>query len=204
MATRKPRKFIFDLDGTVTAEETLPLIAKHFHIQAEIDSITKETIQGNIPFVESFIKRVHLLEELPSSEISSLLGSVNLYPQLQDFIQKNSAHCIIASGNLLCWVDRLIEKIGCRAFCSEATVENNRIIKLTKILRKELVVEEFQHNGYEVVYIGDGNNDLEAMRAADIAIAVGMTHYPSKSLLPVSDYVIFNEKALCRQLNQLL
>jgi HAD superfamily phosphoserine phosphatase-like hydrolase len=201
---RKPIKFIFDLDGTVTTEETLPLIAKHFHIQAEIDSITKETIQGNIPFVESFIKRVQILGELPVSEISSLLGKVNLYPQLYRFIQENNTHCIIASGNLSCWVDKLIKKIGCPAFYSEAIVENDKIVKLTKILRKELVVEELQRDGYEVVYIGDGNNDLEAMRTADIAIAVGMTHYPSKSLLPVSDYVIFNEKALCRQLNQLL
>jgi HAD superfamily phosphoserine phosphatase-like hydrolase len=201
---RKPIKFIFDLDGTVTAEETLPLIAKHFHIQAEIDNITKETIQGNIPFVESFIKRVQILGELPVSEVSSLLGKANLYLQLQEFIQKNNAHCIIASGNLFCWVDKLVEKIGCRAFCSEAIVEGDRVVKLTKILRKELVIEEFQRNGYEVAYIGAENNDLEAMRAADIAIAVGMTHYPSKSLLPVTDYVVFNEEALCRQLNQLL
>jgi HAD superfamily phosphoserine phosphatase-like hydrolase len=144
---QKPIKFIFDLDGTVTAEETLPLIAKHFHIQAEIDSITKETIQGNIPFVESFIKRVQILGELPVSEISSLLGKVNLYPQLYKFIRENNTHCIIATGNLFCWVDRLIEKIGCSAFCSEAVVENDKIVKLTKILRKELVVEEFQRKG---------------------------------------------------------
>jgi HAD superfamily phosphoserine phosphatase-like hydrolase len=201
---QKPIKFIFDLDGTVTAEETLPFIAKHFHIQAEIDNITKETIQGNIPFVESFIKRVQILGKLPVSKVSSLLGKVHLYPQLHAFIQENRNRCIIASGNLSCWVDELIEKIGCPAFCSEAVVENNRVVKLTKILRKELVVEDCRRDGYEVVYIGDGNNDLEAMRTADIAIAVGMTHYPSKSLLPVSDYVIFNEKALCRQLNQLL
>ena len=29
-------KFIFDLDGTVTREETLPLIAKHFSVEEEI------------------------------------------------------------------------------------------------------------------------------------------------------------------------
>jgi HAD superfamily phosphoserine phosphatase-like hydrolase len=200
----KPIKFIFDLDGTVTAEETLPLIAKHFGIQAEIDSITKEAIQGNIPFVESFIKRVQILGKLPVSEISSLLDKVSLYPQLQEFMQRNNTHCIIVSGNLSCWIDKLIEKIGCRAFCSEAVVENDKVVKLAKILRKELVVEEFQCDGYEVVYVGDGDNDWEAMQTADISIAVGMTHYPSKSLLPISDYVIFNEKALCRQLNQLL
>jgi HAD superfamily phosphoserine phosphatase-like hydrolase len=201
---QKPIKFIFDLDGTVTTEETLPFIAKHFHIQAEIDNLTKETRHGNIPFVESFIKRVQILGRLPVSEVSSLLGKVNLYPQLHAFIQENRARCIIATGNLSCWVDALVANIGCPAACSEAVVEHNRVVKLARILRKELLVEECRRDGYAVVYTGDGNDDLEAMRTADIAIAVGMTHAPSKSLLPVSDYVIFNEKALCRQLNQLL
>jgi magnesium-transporting ATPase (P-type) len=66
------------------------------------------------------------------------------------------------------------------------------------------VVEQYQQNGYRVVFIGDGNNDLEAMRIADIAIAVGTPHYPSKSILPITDYLIFKEEALCRQLSQLL
>jgi HAD superfamily phosphoserine phosphatase-like hydrolase len=200
----KPIKFIFDLDGTVTSEETLPLIADHFNIQAEIAVITRETIQGNIPFVESFIRRVQILSKIPVSEISLLLERVKLYPLLFDFIQKNSAHCVIATGNLECWVDKLIQRIGCETFCSEALVENDQVIKISKILRKEDVVAKFQNNGYKIVYIGDGNNDMEAMRMADIAIAVGMTHFPSKSLLPNSDYLIFSEKALCRQLNQLL
>ena len=200
----KPIKFIFDLDGTVTAEETLPLIAKYFNIPEEIATITKETIQGNIPFVESFIRRVQILGKLPVSEISSLLENVKLYPLLLNFIQQNYENCFIATGNLQCWVNKLIKKIGCKAFCSEAYVENDYVVQLTKILRKESIVENFQNAGYKVVYIGDGNNDSEAMRLADIAIAVGLTHYPSKSLLPVSDYLIFNEKALCRQLNQLL
>jgi HAD superfamily phosphoserine phosphatase-like hydrolase len=197
-------KFIFDLDGTVTAEETLPVIAHHFNIEAEIDEITRETIQGNIPFVESFIRRVGILGQLPVSEISELLANVRLYPQLFDFIRQNCEHCVIATGNLACWVDKLIRKIGCAAYCSEAIVENDKVVKLTKILRKEIVVEELKRQGNTVVYIGDGNNDMEAMRSADIAIAAGLTHQPSKSLLPITNYLIFNEKALCRQLNQLL
>ena len=200
----KPVKFVFDLDGTVTAEETLPLIADHFNIQQKIDVITKETIEGNIPFVESFIRRVNILGVLPVSEISSLLEKVKLYPQLHAFIQENKEHCIITTGNLRCWVDKLLDRIGCESYCSEAIVENDKVVQLSSILKKEDMVENLQKNGYKTVYIGDGNNDMEAMRMADIAIAVGMTHSPSKSLLPISDYLIFNEKALCRQLNQLL
>ena len=45
-------KFIFDLDGTVTKEETLPLIAKHFSVEEEIETLTKQTVMGQIPFVE--------------------------------------------------------------------------------------------------------------------------------------------------------
>jgi HAD superfamily phosphoserine phosphatase-like hydrolase len=200
----KPVKFIFDLDGTITAEETLPLIANHFDVQEEISELTQETIQGNIPFVESFIKRVDILGNLSVSEISILLENVELYQELFDFVQTHKGHCIIATGNLSCWVSKLIDKIGCQSYCSDAMVENDRVKKIITILRKELIVENLQNQGFKVVYIGDGNNDLEAMRTADIAIAAGLTHYPSKSLLPVSDYLIFNEKALCRQLNQLL
>ncbi|GAB6123487.1 HAD-IB family phosphatase [Dysgonomonas termitidis] len=197
-------KFIFDLDGTVTAEETLPLIAEHFNIQEEIGAITKETIQGNIPFIESFIRRVNILGKLPVSEISSLLENAKLYPLLQNFIRENKEHCVIATGNLECWVDKLLKRIGCESFYSEGIVKLNKVEQITTILKKEIVVENFQKSGYTVVYIGDGNNDMEAMRIADIAIAAGMTHFPSQSLLPISDYLIFNEKALCRQLNQLL
>ena len=33
-------KFIFDLDGTITKQETLPLISSYFNVQEEIDKLT--------------------------------------------------------------------------------------------------------------------------------------------------------------------
>lgn len=200
----KKVKFVFDLDGTVTSEETLPLIANHFKVKEEIEQLTKETIQGNIPFVESFIRRVFILGKLPVTEVADLLENTKLYPLLVTFIRQHSENCAIATGNLECWSYKLLQKIGCEYYCSDAIVEDNHVVKLTKILRKEQVVEQYQQNGYKVVFIGDGNNDLEAMRIADIAIAVGTTHFPSKSILPITDYLIFKEEALCRQLSQLL
>lgn len=197
-------KFIFDLDGTVTSEETLPLIANHFKVKEKIEQLTKETIQGNIPFVESFIRRVYILGKLPVAEVADLLGTTNLYSKLVSFIKQHSENCAIATGNLECWSYKLLQRIGCEYYCSDAIVESGQVVKLTKILRKELVVEHYQQEGYKVVFVGDGNNDLEAMRLADIAIAFGATHFPSKSILPITNYLIFNEEALCRQLNQLL
>ena len=197
-------KFVFDLDGTVTSEETLPLIARHFHVEEEIEELTRETVQGNIPFVESFIRRVFILGRLPVDEVADLLETTAVYPLLAAFIREHSENCAIATGNLECWSHKLLGKIGCASHCSDAIVEDNRVVKLTKILRKEQVVEDYQKDGFKVVFIGDGNNDLEAMRVADIAIAVGTTHNPSKSILPMANYLIFDERALCRQLSQLL
>ena len=196
-------KFIFDLDGTVTKQETLPLIAKHFGVQEEIEKLTAQTVQGNIPFIESFIRRVHLLGNLPVDEVDNLLSKVPLYPLIHDFIQRNNKDCLIATGNVGAWIRQLTNRVGCDIFCSVATVENNKISKLESILRKESLVQRLQNEGYRVVFIGEGNNDVEAMRTADVSIASGLTHKPATSVLSVTDYAVFSEEALCRQLNQL-
>ncbi len=197
-------KFIFDLDGTITKEETLPLIAKHFSVQEEIENLTKQTIMGHIPFIESFIRRVFILGKLPISEINDLLANVALHEKVLAFIKKNRDNCAIATGNLACWVEKLVENIGCKVYCSMGEVKNNHVIKLTDILKKESIVEKYRAARHRVVFIGDGNNDVEAMRTADIAIASGLTHTPTASVISVADYFVLNEVALCRQLNQLL
>lgn len=197
-------KFVFDLDGTITAEETLPLIAKHFKIKDKIDALTTETIRGNIPFIESFIRRVYILGELPINEIADLLRNVKLYPQVVAFIKEHNDDCIIASGNLECWIYKLLNKIGCKYYCSDGIIDNNKVVKLTNILKKETIVKMYKDKSETVVFIGDGNNDMEAMRLADISIASGLTHNPSNSILSTADYLVYSEEALCRQLNQLL
>ncbi|MBO5441078.1 MAG: phosphoserine phosphatase, partial [Alphaproteobacteria bacterium] len=62
----------------------------------------------------------------------------------------------------------------------------------------------YQNQGEQVVFIGVGDNDVEAMRLADISIASGLTHHPAPSVLSIANYLTLNEEGLCRQLNQLL
>ena len=197
-------KFIFDLDGTITKEETLPVIAKYFSIEEEVEELTKQTVMGHVPFVESFIQRVSSLGKLPIDEIDALLEDVELHESIVEFIQKNRARSAIATGNLSCWVAKLIARIDCEAYCSEGEEENNKVVKVTTIIKKEKVVERYRAEGHRVVFIGDGNNDVEAMRIADIAIASGLTHPPTASVISVADHFVQNEAELCRKLNELL
>ena len=41
-------KFIFDLDGTITKQETLPLISSYFNVQEEIDKLIDVLNNPNI------------------------------------------------------------------------------------------------------------------------------------------------------------
>lgn len=196
-------KFLFDLDGTVTSAETLPIIAQHFDCVEQISELTARTIQGNVPFVESFIRRVNILGGYSVSEVSELLSKVPLYPQIARFISEHKEDCIIVTGNLTCWCDGLFKAIGCQCYGSEAECESDHVVKLKTILRKEQIVDQYRALGETVVFIGDGNNDLEAMRHANISIATGLTHNPAQSLMSICDYVIFDENALVRQMRQL-
>lgn len=196
-------KYLFDLDGTVTAAETLPIISEHFNCAEQISELTALTIQGNVPFIESFIRRVNILGNYSVNGISELLEKVPLYSGVAKFIEQHKEDCIIVTGNLTCWCDLLFKKIGCQCFGSEAEVVDDKVVKLKTILRKEQIVDQYKALGETVVFIGDGNNDLEAMRHADISIAAGLTHNPAQSLMSICDYVIYDENALCRQLRQL-
>jgi HAD superfamily phosphoserine phosphatase-like hydrolase len=196
-------KFIFDLDGTITKKETLPIISNYFNINEKISELTQETINGNIPFIESFIKRINILGNLPVSEINELLGNVPLSEKIFEFMQKNKEDCVIATGNVAVWIEKLVRKIGCQTFSSTGIIENNRIKKLTHILKKVDIVKKFKSEGEFVVFIGDGHNDTEAMRESDVSIACGLIHEPAKSVLSVCDYSIYDELALCRLLTQI-
>lgn len=196
-------KFLFDLDGTVTSQETLPIIANHFGCVEQISELTARTVQGNVPFIESFIRRVNILGKYSVSETSDLLSAVTLYPQIAAFIEAHKEDCVIVTGNLTCWCEGLFKKIGCQCYGSVAECEDDKVVKLKTILRKEQIVDQYKALGETVVFIGDGNNDLEAMRHANISIATGLTHNPAQSLMSICDYVIFNETALVRQMKQL-
>lgn len=196
-------KFLFDLDGTITAAETLPIISEHFDCEEKIAELTARTIQGNVPFVESFIRRVNMLGCYPVSEIAELLYQVPLYRDVMEFIATHLEDCVIVTGNLTCWCERLFSKMGCKCYGSEAEVQDDKVIKLKTILRKEQIVQQYKAIGETVVFIGDGNNDMEAMRLADISIAAGLTHSPAQSLLSICDYLIFDQTALVRQLRYL-
>lgn len=184
-------------------QETLPLIAKRFGKTKQIYNLTKKTIKGDIPFIESFLTRVGILGNIPEKKIDELLGKVRLNHKLLHFIKKNSKDCVVLTGNYFGWISKLTRRIPCKVLASEGCLDGKKSVKLSKILKKEEIVKSIRKNGEKVVFIGDGNNDAEAMRFADVAIACGIVHYPARSVLSLADFYIADTNALIRLLDQI-
>lgn len=195
--------FLFDLDGTITAEESLAEIGKSFHLSPEMVELTNQTIKGNVPFVESFIRRVEILKKIPVSSIRERMTKIALLTDVVNFIEKNYDICRVVTSNVDAWIADLTNNIGCKYYSSEGLVVDDKLVRLTKILKKEEIVLRYKKSGYYVVFIGDGHNDSEAMRCADIAIASGIVHEPAKTLLTVASHCVYSQKALVRLLEQI-
>ena len=199
MATR----FVFDLDGTLTEFESLHLIAETFKIEGGIAELASEMIAGIVPFNESFINSVDLLVGIDPNQISKLLEQVPINEKLLSFILDHRQSAAIVTENLFEWIKPLSAKFKCDVHASESITTSQNMVKLTRILRKEDIVRRYQELGDRVVFIGDGNNDAEAMRIADVAIAFGQVHQPPISVMQIADYVVYDSGALVRLLNQI-
>lgn len=198
------KAFCFDLDGTLTKDEILPLIAQETDIKEEIETLTKATIEGVINFESSLKLRFKLLSSFELSTIHESIKNVRFYEETLRFIKENKENCFIITGNLDKWIEPLLEEIGCEYYSSQVSInEQGKIIGLKKILNKGEAINELRKEYDKIIAIGDGMGDVNMFEQADIGIAYGQTHNPVKSLLEVSDFVVFEEQSLCRLLNTL-
>jgi phosphoserine phosphatase len=192
--------FLFDLDGTITKKEILPIIAKELGLYEEIRRLTEDTIKGVIPFHESFLKRVELLKGIPVKIVQDIVSSVPLNEKIVQFIEANRDSCYIVTGNLDVWVGPLCEQIGVKSYTSHAEVKDGFITKVTEVLEKGKVAKGFVGN---FVAIGEGNNDVDMIKKATIGLAYGGVHSPANSVLACASHAIYEEEQLCRFLRQL-
>jgi HAD superfamily phosphoserine phosphatase-like hydrolase len=196
--------FCFDLDGTVTTAEVLPIIASEVGLTEEIKFLTDMTIKGQIPFEMSFRLRCALLSRIDVATVAEIVATVPVAHELSRFLEKNSERCFIITGNLDVWVCRLIEQIGCQFHSSKAEVlANGQLGRVTKILRKSDAIRHVRSRFERIVCIGEGYNDLPMFEEADIGVAYAGVHHPARELIDISDYVAGNAEALCRLLRTL-
>ncbi|WP_336333040.1 HAD family phosphatase [Pseudomonas putida] len=197
--------YCFDLDGTLTRQELLPLIASSVGLEDEISALTQATIEGLLPFDKSFKLRVRLLRDARLDWIHEALERhVEFDESILAFIAAHPDQSFVVTGNLDLWVRPVLDKLGIRSFTSVARLdEQGQLDGVERILHKGDAVSSLRSRFERIVAVGEGMNDVAMFEAADWRIAFGGVHAPNKELVKLSDFVTYDGKALCRLLSTL-
>lgn len=190
------RVFLFDLDATVTKEEILPALAEQVGLLEEMREMTEKTMRGEIPFQSSFLARVEMLKTIPVSRVAEIVEKTPLNEELSQFIRTHASRCYIVTGNIDVWIEKLIKRIGLpmsHCYCSSASVSDDYIISVNSVVDKEKIAKQFV---VPVVAVGDGSNDAEMVRLADVGIGYGGVRPVAYSLMCNATHVICNEHRL--------
>ena len=197
------RVFLFDLDATVTKEEILPALAEQVGLLEEMREMTEKTMRGEIPFQSSFLALVEMLKTIRVSRVAEIVEKTPLNEELVQFIRTHASRCYIVTGNIDVWIEKLIKRIGLpmsHCYCSSASVSDDYITSVNSVVDKEKIAKQFV---VPVVAVGDGSNDAEMVRLADVGIGYGGVRPVAYSLMCNATHVICDEHRLCSFLHTL-
>ena len=195
--------FLFDLDSTITAREILPEISRTVGKEKAMREITEKTMQGIVPFKESFLRRVELLKDVPVTEVNQMVAEIPLNEHIAEFIRENHDRCYVVTGNLDIWISGLMKRLDMKGhyYCSKASVTENRIDRVNSVLDKQLTTQQFVQ---PAVAVGDGDNDADMARLAHIGIGFGGVREIAPALLQTIDYAFLDDRLCADFLRKLL
>lgn len=175
---------VMDVDGTLIAEEVIDLLGKEAGCEEEISQVTSQAMRGELDFETSLRARVALLKSLPVSVFDTVIKSIHLSKNTQEFIsilQKKGILVGLVSGGFAPIVERLAESLGISYFSANQLEVKDGF--LTGKLVGEIVTGQVKQDTLEkwkkelklpkerTIAIGDGANDLLMLKSAGISIA---------------------------------
>lgn len=195
--------FVFDLDGTITAVESLPRLAKALGISEQMDKLTKMTLEGQLDFKASFRRRVEMLRPLPLEKAQQVMAELPLNEEMVEFIQQHRNQCFVITANLDVWIEPIMQRLGCNVFSSKAKFEEDGSVTVDSIVDKKAAISFIKTYHPRVVAIGDSTNDIPMFKAADVSIAYGGVHDLTVKIKEHVDYIIKNSEEMASLLNRL-
>lgn len=184
MYRRNRRLVVFDMDSTLIQMEVIDELAKARGVGDQVMNLTESTMKGDLDFIQSFSKRLALIEGLEEEKVKKIAQSIPLTDgaeRLISTLKKLGYKTAIVSGGFTYFGNILKEKLGIDyVFANDLEIVDGKVtgkVKGTIVdgkrkaeLLKEIAAKE-NISLEQVIAVGDGANDLPMLNLAGLGIA---------------------------------
>lgn len=181
---RVPRLVAFDMDSTLIQGEVIDELARLAGVGEQVSAVTAAAMRGELPFQESFRRRVALLKGLPEAEALSLLGKIPLMPGTERLFRALNTlriRTVILSGGFTFFGTDLQRRLGIsEVHANVLDIRNGQVTGeisgeiVDGAHKAELLSQIAECEGIrlsEVAAVGDGANDLPMLRLVGLGVA---------------------------------
>lgn len=173
----------FDLEGTLLDGEFFPEVGERLGLGEELGAVTRDAMNGDLPFEEALTRRIELIQGVPMSSLRSVAASIPLTRGAEETVRTlrlmGQTPAIITGGfDLLAEpvAERLQIDLVCANHLSEdqGRAAGHRLPVLTPRGKAEHLRRLAGELGVPMdrtVAVGDGANDIPMLCAAGLGIA---------------------------------
>jgi len=196
---------LLDMDSTFINEEVIDLLGRIAGVEEEISSITARAMNGELDFEQSLKARVKLLAGKPISifdEARALMSLTAGAEELVAAVHRAGGKIGIVSGGFHDVIDPFLSSLNLDlVVANRFEIENGLLTggligPIIDSSAKAAHLKEFGKGSDLTIAIGDGANDIQMIKAADIGIA-----FCAKQALRDVARVIIEERDLTQVLS---
>jgi phosphoserine phosphatase len=184
--TRGRRKalLVADMDSTMVTSETLDELAAFAGVKAEIEAITRRSMNGEIDFAEALRARVAMLRGLDLDALERTWKRTELMPGARELVSTMRAHhalTALVSGGFTFFTERVAAAVGFDVHHANELLDDGRALTgavadpiLDRDAKKATLLRLAEQRGVKLsatLAVGDGANDLAMLAVAGLGVA---------------------------------
>ncbi len=184
--TRGRRKalLVADMDSTIVTSETLDELAAFAGVKAEIEAITRRSMNGEIDFAEALRARVAMLRGLDLDALEKTWKQTELMPGARELVATMRAHhalTALVSGGFTFFTGRVAAAAGFDEHHANGLIDDGHTLTgevaepiLDRDAKKATLLRLAEQRGVKLsatLAVGDGANDLAMLAVAGLGVA---------------------------------
>ncbi len=181
---RRKRLLVSDMDATAIIGETLDDLSAFTPFKAEIDALTRQSVEGAMGFAESLVKRVEMLRGLDLDAFARTHAKMRPSPGIRTLVatmRAQGALTALVSGGFGYFTSRLGRELGFDLdIANELEIEGGKLTgRLVPPIvdaeaKARMIHELADRHGLDrsqALAVGDGANDIAMLGEAGLGIA---------------------------------